>query len=353
MIAKKFYDVFISYGSVDEGWMELIGAILERNDLTFFIDKEGLRAGPSWFGQLEEAVAASRSLIVLATHGSVNSEVVGKEVACALRNGVPVIPVVVNNAPVPDSWGLIPSPEDGHHLLFVNFEEFAGDAALNRILDSVGHVLGTPTRPLHFPPIDTANGRTDDGTIFEKIDVSEVTTLIATANVAQHPCQSVLTAIENMPAVRTVHLVVGRKSLDERNMFNKALCSVLKSRLPGRTITVDDDFQMIQARSLHLDDLARLRIFFDGFRPGPETRVDITGGTAFMSMVVKQVAENFYHRITYTVADQLAEIEDPVPAELRASAWSTPCAWKYQGTVEATSPATLGYAQAKGIYRPE
>ncbi|HEV3077343.1 MAG TPA: toll/interleukin-1 receptor domain-containing protein [Thermoanaerobaculia bacterium] len=76
------YQVFISYSSQDREWAHKIEADLRRKGVErIFIDERSLEAGTAWAPELEDAVQASRHLLLLWSKAAAESQWVNHEMA--------------------------------------------------------------------------------------------------------------------------------------------------------------------------------------------------------------------------------------------------------------------------------
>lgn len=131
---KTHYDVFLSYRRSDGS--DLARYILEeltKKGFKVFLDLEGLGSG-AWDSQLEQRIDECKDFIVLitksyfdATRINDQNDVVRKEVARALKNGVNVIPLIASNPPFPEKL-----PQDIDEIQKRNgvkyFHEYASEA---------------------------------------------------------------------------------------------------------------------------------------------------------------------------------------------------------------------------------
>jgi len=73
------YDVFLSYSSTDVSWAEWLESDLDQRGVKVYRDKERLTAGEAWEPQLQEAIEASRHLLVLWSANARDSDWVQEE----------------------------------------------------------------------------------------------------------------------------------------------------------------------------------------------------------------------------------------------------------------------------------
>jgi hypothetical protein len=64
-MGKYAHEVFISYANQDRAWAERLAEELKRRGITYFLDRESLRAGTDWKTKILEALSGSQHLVVL------------------------------------------------------------------------------------------------------------------------------------------------------------------------------------------------------------------------------------------------------------------------------------------------
>lgn len=141
----------------------------------------------------------------------------------------------------------------------------------------------------------------DSRPLLHYVDPSTVTTLIATANCAQGAKQAVGTLIERLPQLTDVHLIVSQTNVHEQ----ATLIDALKDHAShfGRQIRVHEDPTTCSAYEWSPDEQVVIQHNLSKVRPGPHVVVDVTGGTAAMTLAAERAATAVGHRITYTAMD--------------------------------------------------
>ncbi|MDY7101474.1 MAG: TIR domain-containing protein [Actinomycetota bacterium] len=132
--------VFVSYSRDDERMANAVVDHLRRARWEVWQDLHGIRGGEDWSAALTRALRATDVVVVLVTDSSMRSEWVRREVRAADRAGIPILPVVVDAAPVPDELALIVNDVqrvDVHEL---------EHAELRRIEDDLTHLVARPRR---------------------------------------------------------------------------------------------------------------------------------------------------------------------------------------------------------------
>lgn len=74
------HDVFISYSRSDVSWARKLEDALAREGLKVFLDEKRLQAGVNWEDALDNALLASRNVVVLWSDGAEQSNWVSREV---------------------------------------------------------------------------------------------------------------------------------------------------------------------------------------------------------------------------------------------------------------------------------
>lgn len=137
--------VFFSYAREDSEFTKQLAASLEDRGHSTWIDTARLRGGDDYQAVIAEEIPHSDVFIPILSRHSVESEWVAKEIACAERTKVPVIPVLKEQAIIPERLNISIG-----HLNRIDFSEFnPGEdpwAAL------AGAVAGKPAR--EFLPAD-------------------------------------------------------------------------------------------------------------------------------------------------------------------------------------------------------
>ena len=349
MTDGKAHDVFISYARTDRAEIaDPIAKILGRAGASVFLDRDGLLPGVEWSDELGQAIQDARCMLLLATHDAVASQEVDREVRWAVKVGTPLIPVSLDRAVLREYWDV-----GAYQELATTTTDLGKPATLNLILADLGKRLGRELHSFVLEEPGRVKDRLGSGAEFRRLaETRGIITLVATANVGQHPSQAVLTAMENLPDLAAVHLIVGESDRTDSGEFIKALRWAMDQDDRLRGVVIQRRVHDMNPFDVEDDDITRLQLFFMGLQPGPHTWVDVTGGTALMSMVVKQVAERNAHLISYTVTEEVdrqPEDVDPLPTDFKKSTWFYPKKRReFRGFVDITTPLVRAYALDKG-----
>lgn len=104
MVAKKKYEVFISYSHEDAGRIapiiKLVGVM--KDDLVFQ-DAQNIKPGKPWEPQLRDALDQAKIIIVFWCTHSEKSEYVRKEYEAAIKSGKDVLPLLLDDTELPEA----------------------------------------------------------------------------------------------------------------------------------------------------------------------------------------------------------------------------------------------------------
>ncbi len=94
--AKESYDIFLSYSSDDKDEARELDAFLSKtHKLRVFRSEKDIQPGGMWENEIQEALANSKMLCILATPNSLKSEWVTTEWAAAWALKIPIIPILL------------------------------------------------------------------------------------------------------------------------------------------------------------------------------------------------------------------------------------------------------------------
>ncbi|MEQ8767901.1 MAG: toll/interleukin-1 receptor domain-containing protein [Planctomycetota bacterium] len=94
------YDVFLSYSMKDRAWVSEFAQALRDAGVTAWFDVAELMPGTRWKDEVEEALRASRFLVVILSPESVDSPWVFFEIGAAVADHKFIIPVVTEDLDV-------------------------------------------------------------------------------------------------------------------------------------------------------------------------------------------------------------------------------------------------------------
>ena len=91
------HDVFISYSTKDKTVADAVCAKLERQEIRCWIAPRDVPPGQSWVAVIVEAISNSQVFVLVFSDGSNKSNQVIREVGEAVDNGIPIIPLRIED----------------------------------------------------------------------------------------------------------------------------------------------------------------------------------------------------------------------------------------------------------------
>ncbi len=124
--------IFISYSRKDIDFAKRLTGELQKNNVDFWIDWEGIPPTVDWWKEIQKGIEESDIFLFLISPDSTTSKVCGQEINCAVQNGKRLIPMVVRET----QWG------EAHltlgHLNYIFFREQDDfQAALQNLLTAI------------------------------------------------------------------------------------------------------------------------------------------------------------------------------------------------------------------------
>lgn len=98
------FDVFISYSRKDTEIANRISKAFKENDITFFIDRQGIGGGLEFPAVLAKAIRESKVFLFLASKNSYDSKFTQSEIIYAFnkKNKSDIIPYIIDGSSLPD-----------------------------------------------------------------------------------------------------------------------------------------------------------------------------------------------------------------------------------------------------------
>jgi hypothetical protein len=124
--------VFISYSRKDIEFAKRLTEELQKSDLDFWVDWEGIPPTVDWWQQIEKGIVDADAFLFLISPDSATSKVCEQEINCAVSNGKRLIPLVVHDIGGHDA------PRALSHLNWIFFrkqDDF--DAGINKLLTAI------------------------------------------------------------------------------------------------------------------------------------------------------------------------------------------------------------------------
>ena len=94
------YDVFISYSRKDTVIADKICAAFDRNNISYFIDRQGIAGGMELPERLAQAIVDSEIFLLLASENAYQSMFTRREIVFASnkKNGKNLLPYIIDNS---------------------------------------------------------------------------------------------------------------------------------------------------------------------------------------------------------------------------------------------------------------
>ncbi len=109
--------VFISYSRKDIDFAKKLTSELQKSELDFWVDWDGIPPTVDWWREIEKGVEEADTFIFLISPDSVASKVCGLEIDCAVKNCKRIIPLVVRDVKEGET------PKQLGHLNWIFFRE--------------------------------------------------------------------------------------------------------------------------------------------------------------------------------------------------------------------------------------
>ena len=124
--------IFVSYSRKDIEFAKRLTAELQKSDLDFWIDWEGIPPTVDWWKEIEKGIEEADIFVFLISPDSAKSKVCGQEIDVAVKNGKRIIPIVVREI----EWQDTPS-QLGHlnYIFFSRDDDF--DVAVKKLLTAI------------------------------------------------------------------------------------------------------------------------------------------------------------------------------------------------------------------------
>lgn len=153
------YHIFVSYRNNGGGGHagRLYDELCRHYDEdTVFYDKQAIRPGNYWSGEIETALNQCKALIsvignqwlpLLGSAGqglTAKKDYVLREISTALDRAIPVIPVLVENTPLPEAGKLPRSIQKLSECQALRISDETWEAGIDQLLDVLGRIPGIP-----------------------------------------------------------------------------------------------------------------------------------------------------------------------------------------------------------------
>ena len=95
------YDIFISYSRQDKETVDLICKCLDDNNISYFRDIFDITISSTFTEALADAILSCKLVLFIASKHSFASSYTSKEVTFAYQNHIAIMPLLVDNTPMP------------------------------------------------------------------------------------------------------------------------------------------------------------------------------------------------------------------------------------------------------------
>lgn len=99
-------DLFVSYSRQDLAIVQPIVSALEKGGLRVWLDVHGIEGATQWAEQIAHGMRRTQAVVLMCSPRAFASEFVGREIALAVEEGKPIIPVELEPASAPTSLRL-------------------------------------------------------------------------------------------------------------------------------------------------------------------------------------------------------------------------------------------------------
>jgi WD40 repeat protein len=160
--------VFVSYSRKDITFAKRLTAELQKCELDFWIDWEGIPPTVDWWREIEKGIEEADIFVFLISPDSAKSKVCGQEIETAVRNGKRIIPIVVRDIAWQDT------PKHLGHLNYIFFRESDDfDAAVKKLITAIqtDYEWAATHRRLQIKALDWERNNKDSGFFLRGADL--------------------------------------------------------------------------------------------------------------------------------------------------------------------------------------
>jgi len=124
--------VFISYSRKDIEFAKRLTGELQKSELDFWIDWEGIPPTVDWWKEIEKGIEEADNFLFLISPDSVKSKICKDEINTAVKNGKRIIPIVVREI---ESQAAPPQLKHLNYIFFSRNDDF--DTATAKLLTAI------------------------------------------------------------------------------------------------------------------------------------------------------------------------------------------------------------------------
>ncbi|HSG45954.1 MAG TPA: TIR domain-containing protein [Anaerolineales bacterium] len=162
--------VFISYSRKDIDFAKRLTGELQKSDLDFWIDWEGIPPTVDWWKEIEKGIEEANIFLFLISPDSASSKVCRQEIEVAVKNGKRIIPIVVREI----DWDN--TPQHLGHLNYIFFrvtDNFTG--SVNKLLTAIqtDYEWAATHRRLQVKALDWERNNKENGYLLRGKDLQD------------------------------------------------------------------------------------------------------------------------------------------------------------------------------------
>ena len=121
------YDIFISYSRQDKEAVDMICKHLDNNNISYFRDIFDISISSTFTQTLADAILSCRLVLFIASKHSFASSYTSKEVTFAYQNHIAIMPLLVDNTPMPTNYSFMFSDVQCMSLQNTSMQRLIGD----------------------------------------------------------------------------------------------------------------------------------------------------------------------------------------------------------------------------------
>jgi WD40 repeat protein/LysM repeat protein len=160
--------VFVSYSRKDITFAKRLTAELQKCEMDFWIDWEGIPPTVDWWREIEKGIEEADIFLFLISPDSAKSKVCGQEIETAAKNSKRIIPIVVRDIDWKDT------PSHLGHLNYIFFRENDDfDAAVKKLITAIqtDYEWAATHRRLQVKALDWERNNKESGFLLRGLDL--------------------------------------------------------------------------------------------------------------------------------------------------------------------------------------
>lgn len=121
------HDIFISYSRQDKETVDMICKCLDANNISYFRDIFDISISSTFTQTLADAILSCRLVLFIASKNSFASNYTSKEVTFAYQNHIAIMPLLIDNTPMPTNYSFMFSDVQCMSLQNTSMQRLIGD----------------------------------------------------------------------------------------------------------------------------------------------------------------------------------------------------------------------------------